>query len=280
MSENHLADAELDTTGDDEAHVDAPKSAAQADDGPSSEDQALRMGWTPKEQFKGDPAKWVDAETFIRRGEEFLPFLKANNKRLEDALRKAETRIESLDKAVKRSVEHMSRADERAYTKARADLERELEAAASAGNVDDVKAITKDIADLEKDTVKPPKAEEPEEHPAFTDFKADNPWFAKDAALRGAAIAIADELIADGMTRPERYLPQVAKRIREEFPHKFENPKRREPGAVEAGGGSRRMSGKTKADLPADARQFMEELVRDKITTEAKYLADYFKDAK
>jgi len=281
MTDNHLADA---TPADDfapEAVIDAPQDAPQADPGPSMEDQALRMGWTPKEQFRGDPAKWVDAETFVKRGEEFLPFLKANNKRMERELEKANARMEAMDKALKNAVQHLSRADERAYKQAKADLERELETAAAAGDVEAVKAVTKDIADLEKETVKPEaKPEKAGEHPALTAFKADNAWFEKDAALRGAAAGIADELIAKGMTDPDDYLPEVAKRIRAEFPHKFENPNRSRPAAVEGAGGARRPAAKTYSDMPPEARQFCDELVRDKITTREKYVADFFRDDK
>ncbi len=29
------------------------------------ETQALAMGWIPEEKFRGDKAKWVDAETYV-----------------------------------------------------------------------------------------------------------------------------------------------------------------------------------------------------------------------
>ena len=31
------------------------------------EEQALTLNWTPQDEFKGNPDKWVDAETFVKR---------------------------------------------------------------------------------------------------------------------------------------------------------------------------------------------------------------------
>jgi len=52
----------------------------------TAETKAKAMGWSPKDEFRGDPDRWVDAETYVRRGEEFIPFLRANNKKLEEEL--------------------------------------------------------------------------------------------------------------------------------------------------------------------------------------------------
>ena len=38
-----------------------------------AETAAREMGWRPKEEFRGEAEKWVDAETFVSRGEHFLP---------------------------------------------------------------------------------------------------------------------------------------------------------------------------------------------------------------
>ena len=46
------------------------------------EAQALEMGWKPQDQFKGPAEKWVDAETYVRRGEEVLPLVRNENRKL------------------------------------------------------------------------------------------------------------------------------------------------------------------------------------------------------
>lgn len=271
MSEPLEAEAPLDDA------VEPQEPTVQADEAGSAEDRALTMGWTPKEQFKGDPAKWVDAETFVKRGEEFLPFLKANNKR-------QEREIAKLREAVDRSVQHISKADQRAYERARRDLEAELERAAEAGDTAGVKAVAKEIVDLEKEVVAKPEDQPVWETPAgkaaLTEFRSGNPWFEKDRVMTAAAVEIAGELAEGGLIEPKAQLAEVSRRMRVEFAHKFTNPRRADPAAVEGAGAGRRTSAKGYSDLPADARQFCDELVRDKITSRDKYVAEYFKEAK
>ena len=41
------------------------------------EQTARDMGWRPQEEFRGEASKWVDAQTFVSSGENFLPILRA-----------------------------------------------------------------------------------------------------------------------------------------------------------------------------------------------------------
>lgn len=254
----------------------APQEPADAASALSVEDRALSMGWTPKEQFRGAAEKWVDAETFVKRGEEYLPFVKANNRRLEREVEKANDRMAKLEQALSRSVEHMSRAEQRGYERARRDLETQLEQAADQGDREGVKAITKEIVDLEKQASGP--APKPTDDTALMEFKAANPWFEKDRVMTAAAVEIAQELADNGVVDPKIQLGEVTKRIRAEFPHKFTNPRREQPAAVEGGALGQRKAGKGYADLPPDAKQMCDEFVRDKIITREKYVSEFFKE--
>jgi hypothetical protein len=166
----------------------------------------MAMGWTPKGQFKGDPEKWVDAETFVKRGEEFLPFLKANNKRLEQAHDRANAKIAALEKTLTAFAEHNTKTEQRAYERASRDIQARLDAAATLGDVQGVRDATDELVSLTREAAAPkPATPTPQNGPdaepeALTDWKAENPWFGKDAAMRGAAIEIVNELIADGVT--------------------------------------------------------------------------------
>jgi hypothetical protein len=44
------------------------------------ESEARQQGWMPQEEFKGDPDRWTDAETFVRRADEVLPILKKRDR--------------------------------------------------------------------------------------------------------------------------------------------------------------------------------------------------------
>jgi hypothetical protein len=248
--------------------------AAEATEAPQQaavdhEDRALAMGWTPKGQFKGDPDKWVDAETFVKRGEEFLPFLKANNKRLETALDRANAKIASLDTAVTRSIEHISKAEQRGYERASREIQARLDEAAANGDVQGVRDATQELVDLTKEVgagqaVKPAEAEARPTDPLYEAWTEANPWFGKDKAMTAAAIAIANEIEADtGMKSGKAFFAAVDQQVRATFPHKFENPRRATAAAVEGGSNTARKGGKSYADLPPEARQMCDEFVRD-----------------
>lgn len=239
------------------------------------EERALGMGWTPKEEFKGRPERWIDAETFVKRGEEFLPILQANNKALARETEASKKELAELRKSVSEMREFYSKSEERAYQKAVRDLQSQLEDAAANGDVEGVKAVTKEITALEKEASAKPKDGPQDEPDVLKAWKAENAWFKPDTVMGKAAAAVADELISKGMKDPADYLPEVTKRMKAEFPEKFENPRRREPGAVEGGASAPRKGGKTRSDLPPEARSMMDKWVKQGLMTEAEYLKGY-----
>ena len=40
-----------------------------------------QLGWAPKESFRGDPQLWMDAKTYVNRGEQIMPILRKNNQK-------------------------------------------------------------------------------------------------------------------------------------------------------------------------------------------------------
>ncbi|MFV2058128.1 MAG: hypothetical protein ACC707_16805, partial [Thiohalomonadales bacterium] len=47
------------------------------------EERAFKMGWVPKEDFKGNPDMWRPAADFVERGETMIPFLNRRIRGLE-----------------------------------------------------------------------------------------------------------------------------------------------------------------------------------------------------
>lgn len=234
---------------DDVVDAEGQTSEPTDSDGPKqAEAEARRNGWKPKDEFKGDPANWVDAGEFNRRGKEIAAIVQAQNKELRKELN-------DLKRTMREASDYWSKAEKRAYDEAQKDLEARLAEAAETGDVEGAKAIARDIAGLAKE-VSAPKPSTPDEPEEMTDWKAENPWFAKDAAMRGAAIEIVNDLLRDEPNASiRRQLKEVDRRIREEFPHKFENPNRRSAPAVESGQGPRRKADKSFDNLPREAKQ-------------------------
>lgn len=277
------AEAEALEPEDDVSAADVPADTEEAaSEAPSAEERALRTGWKPLDQFKGDPAKWIDAETFVKRAEEDPAIVHATNRQLQKALdlanKRFETRVGQLEDTLSKFAAHHSKSEQRQYERAMRDLQAKQDAAVEANDLATVRETTEEITALTveaKGGAKEPKA--PADPPELADWKADNSWFGKDRVLSAAAGAIIDDLLSEDPTANlTRQLKAVDKRIREEFPHKFENPNRKAPSPV-AGATPPKAAGKTFADLPADAKQMCTQFERDiKGFKREQYVKDYF----
>lgn len=89
----------------------------------SVEERAKLHGHKPLEEFKGDPADYKDAETFLREAEERLPIAVANQRALEKKLEAEKRRNDKLEKYMQMNIEI-----------ARAEIEKELRDAVEAGD--------------------------------------------------------------------------------------------------------------------------------------------------
>src|SRR3990172_5267239 len=185
------------------------------------ERRAKDMGWSPKDQWRGAPERWVDAEVFVRRGEEIMPILQANsrkeqariqkleadNAKLQASLNAATESIQVLtsvyDKAsldtAKQKRKELLRAQAQARTDDDSDLEVEL-----GEQIADQTAI---IRDAEKEGVGQPAARQekkaaaaasqstnPTSDPNFIAWNQDNPWFGTDTKKTALATEIGREI--------------------------------------------------------------------------------------
>lgn len=240
------------------------------------EDRARDMGWRPKEEFKGDDSRWVDAETFVKRGEEILPILKANSRKDKEALDAAKAEIAEMKATFAEFRQYHSKTEQRAMEKAKKELEREMAEAVEAKDHGAVRAIAADMAALSQNVQtdadgSPYKT--PDHAKTLNQWKGENPWFESDRVMTAAASAIADELEQAGVRGADQ-LAEVAKRIRAEFPQKFQNDRRNAPAAVE-GSTPARKAGRSAADLPPEARAQMNKWVKTGLLTEKQFLKDY-----
>lgn len=209
---------------------------------------ASKGGWTPKDEWTGKPEEWLDAPQFVLKGAEILPEVRK-------ALKEARDENRGIKKTLNDLHSHLTRTEQRMYEKARRDLETELDQHALDGNVEGVRAVTKDLAKLAEDAaVKPPGApQEAQNDPVVDDWIKDNAWFNSDPVMAAAAKTLSGIVEGEGITDIGKNLAEVTRRIKARFPDAFENPRRTAPGAVEASSAPR-TGGKNFNDLPADAK--------------------------
>ena len=243
--------------------------AVESTQPPEVQAKAEELGWIPPARFKGDPERFIDADVYIKRGEEVLPIVREQNKRLHTeltvlkaesaatkaALKAAQTAIESIE-------ERHTVATQKAVEDARRQLKAQLSAASEAGDHDGVAELTDQLVTLntaEKAAVRAPEvAPPPAEFVPPADLVAwnqANPWFGPNKRKTALALGIAQELRDAGETASGReFFDKVTAEVDKEL---GVQPPRGDKVEGARGGGDSGTNGsgrKTYASMPADAR--------------------------
>lgn len=136
------------------------------------ERRARAMGWKPKDEYRGPPGNWRDAEEFLRVGETEIPVMRDNLRTMERRLTDSQREVEALRgqvgdlTGIAEELRAMARkADERGYQRALAELKAKQRDAVAQGDTAAYDAIEAEInaAETERRTAAP--AREPEKKP-------------------------------------------------------------------------------------------------------------------
>jgi hypothetical protein len=256
---------------------------------PEIVDRARRLGWRPEEEYSGK-RPWVPADRFIETAENELPVLRENLRRLDNLYVKETSALKTEIAEVKQVLtdfrEFATRGEQRAYEKAKRELEEKRDVAVAHADTETFKATQKEIDELDKsvqpkkpvaEAVERPRIDPPD--PAITSWIADNAWYTTDAELMEFAKAQDQFLIKTkpGLSVAER-LEAVKNRTQKEFPDKFSNPRREQASSVAEPGSQtpRRKTGKTYDDLPAEAKIACDKFVKQIPNYKREdYLKDY-----
>ncbi|MDB6036003.1 MAG: hypothetical protein JWM16_6341 [Verrucomicrobiales bacterium] len=221
------------------------------------EAEAADMGWTPKDQWKGNPDNWKDAETYVKHGEDIVRVTKSQLARQEKDFAE---RLAKIEKVNSKTVEQL----EKAHAKELAEARAAKTEAVKAGDVAEVDRLDTVIDDLKNDA---PKADKPltgaalEKHnqKVQTDWVGKQSWWDTDEDMTAYAIGISQNITAKNPTiTMEDNLAKVEAALAIKYPEKFggkTKPAANAHAAVDSGGD---FPGAGKADplakLPAEAR--------------------------
>lgn len=262
----------------------------------SVEKEASELGWVPREQFKGNPDRWIPAEEFLERGRHILPIVNENNERLRKELTSTKTemaRMAELLKASQESIEalneHHQAEVKRRVEQTRMELMEQIKEARQEGDIEQEIELNAKLADLRN----PPKStvKDPPEAPAkpvipevFTQWQAENKWFGTDTRRTRLAMTISAELRDKQDQRVGReFLDAVTAEVDDIL-----GPARDSSKVEGSRGGERGNtgSGKSFQDLPTEAKEacdgFAGRLVgpgrayKTLADWRAKYASDYF----
>jgi hypothetical protein len=240
--------------------------------------RAAEQGWRPLEEWVedgGDPAEWRDARSFLDRGE-LLNRISSQSKEMKE-LRKTLKAFEDLNK----------RLAETKFKEKLDELKVEKKEALEAGDAARVVELDEQM-DMVKDSLAESKAstlvkEEaaPEIHPDFQRWVDKNSWYGQNNEMREFADSIGIAYAKSNRGKsPAEVLTYVEGRVKKAYSEMFENQRREAPNAVETGGGTRKIgnkrSGPSEADLPPEAVEVMQTLVKGGHMTKDEYIKQYF----
>ena len=298
------------------------------------ESRARRMGWVSKEEFRGaNGASWVDAETFVRRAEQSSDILIERNKALDRRLENSERIFSDYKKNSEKQLTEMSgqlkelkdtlvdfrnfasTANERAYKRARNELEAEMRHAVASADIDRFDKARAQVDELDTEAaqyvrretrreeqaeqmaqraapeaVQQPEPQQPPQAPPPPEVLAwlgRNQWFVNPefAYMNQYAQRIHMQLLRDepGMTLSQN-LERVTDITRRKFPEEFGiNPRREEASATVTTAASTTRQSRNKApgydDLPPEAKAACDRYVKNiPGYTAAEYVKVYFSD--
>lgn len=234
------------------------------------ESEARQHGWRPKEEFKGDEARWTDAETFMKRADEVLPFIKKQNSALK-------TKVDILERMVKK----VQKSEMAAYDNALAAIKAQMKDAVAVGDEAAFDALDAKAEKLRKDMAEdasPVDRSEGHARAVLLSFRKANPWydrgeFATDGSEEKEAFIrtrqIFEEQVLAGLDKeaPEVFFEKAFAQANEEFPDLNKKPARTKP-ASDVAGVTRtngRSNAKTGANLPTEAKEAVRRYMRQGI---------------
>ena len=149
--------------------------------------EAKRQGWVPQEDYTGPEDKWVDAETFVKKGKEINALLRKDNEFLKREVAEMKSTMAEFKK-------FHAETEKRAYERAMADLREQKKEAIAAGDGEKVLQV-EDAMDELKVSRREEKAAQPASNaidPAFLAWQDENRWFGKDTELTAEANLIGE----------------------------------------------------------------------------------------
>ena len=156
------------------------------------EQEAQKQGWKPESEWNNPDKQWIDAQTFVERGESILPIVTSQRDRAQEKNVQLEGRVVKLEAANKEFGEYKD--EQLARSEARnKDLLNELSRRRSQAVADnDGEAYYKADREYEevRDNMNPPPPQQSnggnQPNPLFDAWLINNDWYNADPQLRAS----------------------------------------------------------------------------------------------
>ena len=280
------------TDGLEQENVNQEESEIQEPKGPDPAviERAKEMGWVPEDQFRGDKSLFQPAEEFVKRADQIVPIMRNQMRRYEEKISDLRHEISTHKDTVERIIKMSEKAQEIAYRKAKDELEAKQIEAVTNGDTEAYLRFKRESDNLkEPEKVELPKSVEQQagnqEPPEFKEWSKENQWYRTDEEATLFADAYATKHPYKGSSPAEyvAWLESAKGATQRAFPHKFTNPARQSPSAVNTGGlrgdaGATVPKKNSYENLPAEAKkQCNKEIAAGRMTKEM-YVKLYYEE--
>src|SRR5258705_977781 len=183
------------------------------------EEKAKKSGWSPEENWRGNPEDWVPAKEFLGRQKLFDRI---------DSLKKAlQSKQNDFAKAMRVICKSVAEMNEQAYRRALADLKAQRGLAIEDKNIEAVEAIDAEIDETkvrlaDATALKKQPVQQTQETPDFVAWREANSWFTDNQEMRDDAIAIGVGHAAKNQNLTEKQVyDYVTTKIKKMYPEEF-----------------------------------------------------------
>jgi hypothetical protein len=205
MADENGADALDDATQGDEGAADAPTTedtAQQPDKSFDVEDFAGRMGWSPKDQWRGPPDAWKPADEFI---EGTVSVNQSLSKKLKNLERNHAAHGQANEQLAEQRIARCDRSWRR-------------------GSIRPLTKATRKPSSTSRHRSSSSISERPASDPDVADFvERHSEWFNVDPEATALAMGVADNLAKQGKTAAEQ-VAAAEKAVKKRFPELFDEP--------------------------------------------------------
>jgi hypothetical protein len=276
MSEelNQVSADSLDGSASQESQIAGGQPVDEIDEATLAE--AKRQGWVPQDEYNGPEDKWVDADTFVKKGKEINALLRKDNEFLKREVSEMKSTMMEFKK-------FHAETEKRAYDRAIADLRDQKKEAISTGDGERVLEIDDALDELKQKRAEEKAQAVPSNQPdpVFAEWTEENKWFETDRELAEEANIIGQAIKArqPGLIGRE-FLDEVGKRVKKMYPEKFTNTNRNRPSPVEANSPNKsaKSGGKGYNDLPPEAKQACQKFEKQGLLSREEYIKQYFSE--
>lgn len=235
--------------------------------------EATAQGWNPDPTSLPE-GKWVDAETFVEKGDKIAGILKARLDRQDQQIRQlnddnkafGEYQKTLLDKAKAESAQRL------------AELEALRATAITDADGAEYTRVDREIQKVRKDLETPePQANGKQELDVLAQaWLLNNSWYNTNPKLHTYADGLAEVVENEGYSG-QAYFTELTRRVQEAFPDEFQNKRQTQSNTVERGGELDTIDSeaRTYENLPSEAKTACDRFVKGGFTTKEDYVASY-----